>query len=142
MGSHFYNPENGEITVRIPPHLVHGKVVLYQTETLQRNLRDYRWFRLHEGEDHAPCTFPHIPLPIDIMGASCFAPMIWIGTNLEESEPNTFVGRPRNPLLGGWTGYYVAVFFPSDTGLNVGYQLTTPGWTWPNEFPFDDCTLE
>ena len=40
---------------------------------------------------------------------------------------------------GKWTGYYVEVYFASDAGLRHEYQLTTPGYVWPDTLPFADC---
>jgi len=53
---------------------------------------------------------------------------------------------PPQPQDGYWMGYYVTVEFPADTesddtvsGLKNTFMTSTPGWTWPNTLPFQDC---
>lgn len=50
--------------------------------------------------------------------------------------------KPRN--ANHWVGYYIEVYFKPDTEmtsffLHNHFAYTTPGYVWPNTFPFDDC---
>ena len=46
---------------------------------------------------------------------------------------------PPKPLLKGrWTGYYIEIFFPSGVPKSE-YQLTTPGYVWPDTLPYAAC---
>lgn len=131
--------ESGVITVTIPPTQPHGKVVLRKANTISKSIRDFRWARLANSEN-GNCTLPEIALKKPVMfGANCVAPIVWLGTTLEETSPGVYTASVDAPKEG-WTGYYVEAFFPSDQGLKVEYQLTTPGMVWPNTYPHDDCT--
>jgi PhoPQ-activated pathogenicity-related protein len=137
---------NGAITVTIPEGMVHGKVVLRHAQTMQSVRRDFRWIRL-ANNDTEPCTFPekNIP-PVSEGGGNCFVPIIWYGITLKAADPtkpNVYTGVPPAPKDGkGWTGYFVEIFFPSDTGIKSEYQFTTPGFAWPDTLPFKDCSGE
>jgi hypothetical protein len=43
-------------------------------------------------------------------------------------------------------GYYIQVFFDggeggfADFGIHDKWQTTTPGYVWPNTFPYEDCS--
>ena len=110
---------------------------------MQNVRRDFRWVRQANNFTQA-CKWPFIPLKKPLFGGNCIQPIIWYGTTLKEVEgsPGVFKGTPPKPKKEGfWTGYYVELFFPSDTGLKHSeFQFTTPGYTWPNTLPFKDCT--
>lgn len=138
-----YDETDGSITVTIPPNMKHGKVVLRHSQTLQNVRRDFRWVR-QANNNTQPCKWPFIPLKKPLFGGNCIQPIIWYGTTLKEVEgsPGVYKGTPPKPKKEGfWTGYYIEMFFPSDTGLKYSdFQFTTPGYTWPNTLPFKDCS--
>lgn len=80
---------------------------------------------------------------------TCIAPHIWL--KLPQSAPiitpegdTQYIVYPPLPLEGLWMGYFVEVIFPGDTpggttAFPNEYIETTPGYTWPNTLPFDDC---
>jgi len=130
---------SGVITVNIPSTQPHGKVVLRHANTLSKVRRDFRWARLANTEN-GNCTFPEIALKKPILfGANCLEPIVWLGTDLNETAPGVYSASVPAPK-SGWTGYYVEAYFPSDQGLKSEYQFTTPGMVWPNTYPFPDCT--
>merc|ERR1711939_1297263 len=131
---------NGVITVRIPPTQPHGKVVMRHAHTISTKMRDFRWVRLANDENGA-CKLPEVPLKKPVFGGNCIEPIVWEGTDLNETSPGVWTASVPKPLLG-WKGMYVEAYFPSDTGLKSEYQLTTPGIVWPNAYPSDDCTLD
>jgi hypothetical protein len=54
---------------------------------------------------------------------------------------------PPIPKDGHWSGYYISLIFPGDTEperftLRNEYKVSTPGFTWPNTLPFEDCFEE
>lgn len=127
----------GELSVQLPPGLAHGKVVLRHAQTFSTERRDFRWVR--QSNPHTPnCTFPEIPLKKPMEGGNCVVPIVWLGKTLNEvsGSPGLFKATPPEPKKGHWTGYYIEVFFDSHVGE---YQLTTPGFVWPNTLPFEDC---
>ncbi len=135
-----YNATNGEIVVRIPPGMEHGKVVLRHAQTMSTKRRDFRWIR--DANNHTDaCKLPEVKLKHDIFGGgNCVVPIIWFGKTLQESAPGVYRAIPPEPKEGHWTGYYVEVYFPADVqGYKHDYQFTTPGWAWPNTLPFPDC---
>jgi len=53
---------------------------------------------------------------------------------------------PPKPRDGYWMGYYIEIYFPSDTEepplsgmFRNNFIESTAGYVWPNTFPFDDC---
>eukprot|EP00755_Sulcionema_specki_P008352 Sspe_Gene.5884::Locus_1965_Transcript_1_1_Confidence_1.000_Length_1677::g.5884::m.5884 len=132
------NTTSGIIEVRIPDSQPHGKVVLRHAKTISTIRRDFRWVR-KATEETGNCTFPEIPLKKPVFGGNCMQPIIWEGETLHPVSPGVY--RASVPLPEkGWTGMYVEVYFPSDTGYHSEYQYTTPGMVWPSTFPFPDCS--
>jgi PhoPQ-activated pathogenicity-related protein len=128
----------GAITVRIPKTTAHSKVVLRHAHTTSLKRRDFRWVALPDGKNKSQCRLPEVG-PIAVSGIkACVQPIIWTGTTLNESAPGVFTGTIPRPILG-WTGAYIEVFFPSDTGMNQLYQFTTAGMVWPQTLPYPDC---
>jgi len=143
--SHKLDKVNGEITVTIPEGQEHGKVVFRHAHTLSHKQRDFRWFAM-ATEDEAgnkTCVTPRVG-PIGLLGSDvCVQPILWTGTTLNETSPGsrTYVAKIQKPLIG-WTGAFVEVYFPSDTGLKTPYQFTTPGMVWPQTLPFEPCVAD
>merc|ERR1711871_819786 len=137
-----YDPSNGEITVTIPPGLEHGKVVLRHAQTISTERSNFRWIR-SANNNSQPCKLPEIKLKNEVFGGgNCVVPIIWLGKTLDPVSPGVYKATPPEPKEGHWTGYYVEVYFPSDTEVRPEYQFTTPGWAWPNTLPFKDCHAE
>merc|ERR1719469_419103 len=129
--------EQGLITVQIPEHQPHGRVVLRHAHTISRTgLRDFRFIGgAVQGKDGKfSCSFPSFL----IKGDKCFQPIVWLGTTLTETLPGLYTGTIPRPIAG-YTGAYVEVYFPPDTGLRQEYQMTTPGMVWPQKLPYEDC---
>jgi PhoPQ-activated pathogenicity-related protein len=136
-----YNETDGSITVTIPEGMAHGKVVLRHAQTMQDVRRDFRWVRQANNHTQA-CKWPFIPLKKPLFGGNCIQPIIWLGTTLKPTVKGGNVYRaeaPKPKKEGHWTGYYVEMYFPSDTDHGGDFQFTTPGYTWPNTLPFKDC---
>lgn len=130
----------GTITVKIPDQFVKGaKVVLRHATTLSSTRRDFRWAIAAQNTSGKPsCTLPTIG-PIKLDGSDiCANPIIWWGTDVAETSPGTFVAQiPK--AKKGWTGAFVEVMFPSDTGLVELYRMTTSGVVFEDTLPFPDC---
>jgi len=124
--------EAGKITVRIPETQAVNKVVLQHSTTLGADKRDFRWAGLPDSS--GKCAFPKVHVE-----TICVQPIIWTGTELHPTEPGVYQAVLKKPLVG-WSGYYVEMFFPSDTGLSQQYKLTTSGMVWPQSMPFADCS--
>merc|ERR1719506_3620235 len=107
---------------------------------MQSNRRDFRWVRKADNETE-PCTFPQHQLEKPVFGGgNCLVPIIWLGRTLH-GEGGVYTALPPEPKKGHWTGYYVEVYFPSDTGyITKPFQFTTPGYAWPNTLPFQPCS--
>lgn len=139
-----YNATTGELSVTIPPGTKHGKVVLRHAETFSSQRRDFRWVRMANNRT-GKCTFPEVPLKKSVFGGgNCLVPILWGGTTLTAApgQPNVYKAIPPEPKKGRWTGYYIEVFFPSNTETKDEFQFTTPGFAWPNTLPFKDCHAE
>eukprot|EP01061_Rhynchopus_euleeides_P010762 TRINITY_DN20338_c0_g1_i1.p1 TRINITY_DN20338_c0_g1~~TRINITY_DN20338_c0_g1_i1.p1 ORF type:complete len:547 (+),score=155.79 TRINITY_DN20338_c0_g1_i1:88-1641(+) len=128
--------ESGTITVDVGQQ-EHGKVVLRHAGTISTERRDFRWLRLADNVT-SPCRLPEIPLQNPVDGGNCLVPVAWLGSTLEPVSAGRYVAEVPY-RKEGWTGFYVEVHFPSDTGIAVGYQVTTPGMVWPQTYPFADC---
>ena len=148
--THHYNPETGELSVTIPRDQEQPeKVMLRHSETLTTLRRDFRW-AVQKGSDTQPeCKFPYIDLALfgDDHGL-CAQPIFWKSIELFQSGENengdsVYTTMPPEPIDGFWTGYYMEVVFPGDTEsrklFKNAYITTTPGYTWPNTLPYDDC---
>merc|ERR1712224_463887 len=114
--------KNGVISVQIPDDQPHGKVVLRHAHTLSRKIRDFRFFGLADQDQsgNATCSLPRVG-PISMLGSEiCFQPIIWEGMTLNATSPGVYSTKIPEPVLG-WTGAYIEVYFPSDTGLKQEY---------------------
>jgi len=131
---------SGEISVTLPDGLPYTKVVMRHAQTLQTERRDFRWVRLANTSDTAPCSLPGISIPPQEGGGNCVQPVVWTSETLTASaaSPLLFKASPPAPRQGHWTGYYVEVFFPSPAALSE-YRLTTAGYVWPDTLPFAPC---
>ena len=80
----------------------------------------------------------------------CFAPVVWVTTDLEEvdGQPGVYKALPPQPRDGHWTGYYIEMEFEGDHPdrgdkfFPNHFTFTTPGYVWPDTMPFDDCVKE
>jgi len=50
-----------------------------------------------------------------VFGANCLQPIYWAADKLLESEPGVYRATPPEPWEGYWVGYYIELFFESDT---------------------------
>ena len=160
-----YDNMTGEITLTIPKDQVQPKTVeLRHTQTLSRERRDFRWAVEVNNFSMSNCSFPYIPLPkketydlkekygLQMSQDLCIAPMIWASEKLSQTDTNengdaVYHVSPPIPKDGHWTGYYISVVFPGDTEperftLRNEFRVSTPGYTWPNTLPFDDCYMD
>jgi len=105
------------------------------------------------------CKFPYIPIPTNLfyrsayenLGEShtlCLAPIAWhaeeLHRSISENGDSLYSSLPPEPEDGHWNGYYIELIFPGDTEskrdfYKNAYFFSTPGYTWPNTLPFDDC---
>eukprot|EP01059_Diplonema_ambulator_P000103 TRINITY_DN10088_c0_g1_i1.p1 TRINITY_DN10088_c0_g1~~TRINITY_DN10088_c0_g1_i1.p1 ORF type:complete len:509 (+),score=198.80 TRINITY_DN10088_c0_g1_i1:51-1577(+) len=128
----------GTITVTIPPAEQVKRVTMWKADTISTKMRDFRWARKADNVT-GECRFPEIPLANPIFGqGNCFVPIEWHSTNLTSSNGVYTASVAKREK--GWTGFYIEAVFPSDTGLEVNYQLTSPGMVWPDTYPFADCS--
>lgn len=157
-----YDNDTGEITLTVPKDQTQPKTVeLRHTQTLSKERRDFRWAVEVNNFSMPECDFPYIPLPkkdtLDIQDRYglkkqqdlCIAPMLWQAKDLTKTSVNEdgdaiYHISPPIPKDGHWTGYYISLVFPGDTEaerftLRNEYRVSTPGYTWPNTLPFEDC---
>jgi len=135
-----YDQYNGQITVKIPAGVaVPRRVTLRYAQTISDKRRDFRWVRA-KNNFTGPCHLPEFPAGKDM----CVQPLIWLGRNLTETAPGsrTWTVLPPAPIKGHWMGYYVEIFWPSQTELLSDFQFTTPGFTWPTSLPYPECHAE
>jgi hypothetical protein len=160
-----FDPETGDITVVVPKEHRNKvrKVKLEYGETLQSKMRDFRW--IVKADSDGNCTYPYVPLPklkfeklkkqYDFLNSFdsthpplCLQPILWRSIVLHESPKGsgTYVAKAPVPKYEGrWVGYYVNMFFKSDSRGDLftiyknEYQLTSKAWTYPNTLPFPDC---
>lgn len=144
-----YNRETGEITVQMlqSNKVKPKKVSLRYAETLTTQRRDFRLI-FQTNEKTEPCKWPYIPLSFNYNDDPnkeqlCIAPIYWYERELKETSPGFYKALPPQPKDGHWTGYFIEVVFPGDLPKNSWifpnqFVETTPGWTWPDTFPFDD----
>ena len=156
-----------EITVKISeggPKL--KGVYLRHAETFSSLRRDFRWVTL-AGEDNKNCSLPWIPLPSgqeDSLKAThnleddqklCLQLIDWHKQELKETEKGSgvYVGTAPEPKKDShWVGYFIEAIFEGDTEappnpitsalIKNEYVMTTPGWVYPDTYPFDDCYLD
>ena len=135
--------------------------MLKYAQTLSTERRDFRWVAQKNNFTGLECKWPWLPIPgqskaelfskysLKDNSDLCLQPIIWHSKTLRQShetDSGDLVYRtdPPKPKDGHWMGYYIEVVFPGDTsqGLKVfknEFVHTTPGYTWPNTLPFDDC---
>ena len=133
----------GEITVTTDPAFPPSKVVFRHAETLQGELRDFRWVRLDDNTTATKrCTKPGKLIPPGEGGGNCLQPIVWYPKRLraEKGTPTVFKAKPPAPTVQGrYVGYYVELYFPSKTLKYDHMQFTTPGYVWPDTLPFPKC---
>lgn len=140
------NPADGALTVTVPAGGIQpSKVVLRHAQTLSKR-RDFRWVRLANASAGDPCKLPGYPVGPVEGGGNCFQPMIFLGETLHAvrnatDNSTSYVGVPKEPWKGHFTGYYIELFFPSRQLHKTDFQLSTAGFVWPDTFPFADCKL-
>ena len=134
-----YDASTGALTITVPPGVEHAGVVLRHAETISDSRRDFRWVRL-ASPSNGNCSLPEIKLAKPIFGGNCLVPIVWHSTKLTAVKPGVYRAVPPEPKKGHWTGYYIELYFPSDTGHQAKLKVTTPGYAWPNTLPFKDCT--
>lgn len=131
-----YNNSTGELQVKIPPGVEVESVYLRHSETLSSVRRDFRFLR-QANNNSEPCTFPWFKLPfgLNLLGGDCVQLAWWHGQELQSStdEPGLYTAVPPEPSDGKWTGYYIEVYFKSDSEpglffLNNQFSFTTPGY--------------
>jgi len=149
-----YNPETGELSVTVPkdkPQPEH--VYLRHAQTMSTVRRDFRWVVASNNFTQLDCKFPYIPLPPsgwpDIDKHLCAQPIVWHANKLHRSTSDNgdfvYSTMPPEPEDGHWNGYYIELIFAGDTeGPKIdlfknAYFFSTPGFTWPNTLPFEDC---
>jgi len=115
-----------------------SKVVLRHAQTLSDERRDFRWVRL-ANETTSPCKLPGFKVPPVEGGGNCAQPMIWLGKTLQADADGSFLATPPSPRAGHYMGYYVELFYPSTLLKRDDYQVSTPGYVWPDTFPFPEC---
>jgi len=72
-----YNNVTGELVVTIKEGFTPTIVYLRYAQTLQTELRDFRWIRMATNESQ-PCVPPDIPSPVPIFGGgNCLVPISW-----------------------------------------------------------------
>jgi len=136
-----YNEEDGTLSVTIPKDAPVVKVALKHAFTLQSRRRDFRWVRA-ASEATGKCRLPEIPLLKPVFGGgNCIVPIVWKDTELEATEQDNNLVYSYTPAADTkkWLGYYILIQFESDTGLHAKYHMTTPGFIFPTEYPFEDC---
>ena len=159
-----HNEEDRTITITIPEGGIKPKsVYMRHAETFSSVMRDFRWVTL-ASEDNKNCSWPWIPLPVeqeDNLKAThnledsqklCLQHIYWHKLELKETENGSgiYVGTAPEPEKEGhWVGYYIEVIFPGDTNAPLPhivfkneYVMTTPGWVYPDTYPFEDCHLD
>jgi len=156
-----YNAETGELSVSIPkdkPQPEH--VYLRHAQTISTERRDFRWVVADSNFTQLNCSFPFIPIPSNSAVPTfhknidsecpnlCVQPIIWHSKKLHgsttENGDSFYSSLPPEPKEGHWNGYYIELIFPGDTEsvrtiFKNGYFFSTPGYTWPNTLPFEDC---
>jgi len=110
--------------------------------------RDFRFMRV-ENDHTEPCKWPWIKLPfgLTVKGANCAQPALWHGLELEEDPetPGKYSALPPSPKDDNrWVGYYIEIYFEADTDVSSWlvrneFAFSTPGYVWPDTFPYPDC---
>ena len=149
--SYTFDNDTGGLTVTIPRDQEQPfEVSLRHGQTISKTMRDFRWMVEPNNFTQIVCEFPYIPSPISIKEKDlCIQPIIWEQTNLTasgqtESGDTYYYALPPEPKDGHWTGYYIDLKFPGDTpdystAFKNEFHRSTPGYTWPNTLPFEDC---
>ena len=138
--------------------------MLRHAQTLSNERRDFRWVVTSNNFTKIECKFPYIPTTkaqaavykerwgyeADEGDELCYQPIIWNANALEKSGETEngeaiFAAQAPTPKEGHWTGYYIEVIFPGDTEaytrvLRNEFIYSTPGYAFPDTYPFADCT--
>ena len=153
---HTYDSSTGELVVRLDEQSASTikSVTLVYAQTLTTKRRDFRWFFL-SNENTEPCEPPYYPANQDMDNGQsnsvlCRAPITWEGKEISESsdEPGVYRAMPPEPWEGHWMGYYIQLEFygdapeAGDSQFPNHFTFTTPGYVWPDTFPFEDCVGE
>ena len=85
------------------------------------------------------CKLPDFPTKPQFGGGNCVQPIVWTGKTLHAGADGAFVATPWTPLKGHWLGYYVELYFKSGRAHTGDHLVSTPGFVWPDDFPFADC---
>ena len=138
-----YDPKTGSIEIRPTPGFKPTSVVMHHTETMQSIRRDFRWIRATNDRTPA-CEWPFIALPKPIFGGDCLQFLWWSKKHATETAPGVYTVTPPEPKKeGNWVGYHVEVSFAVDdehiTAFKDKFTFSTPGYTWPDTLPFEDC---
>jgi len=130
---------------------------LRHAQTFSKERRDFRWIVASNDFSKLECKFPYIPIPHGLILESsvgekdknlCLQPMVWhadkLHRSISENGDSVYSTLPPEPEDGYWNGYYIELVFPGDTHSKVSlfknaYFFSTPGYTWPNTLPYDDC---
>jgi len=140
------NESSGVLTVVVPAHAIQPtRVVFRHVQTLSKR-RDFRWVRLSNASAGDPCKLPGVPVGPVEGGGNCLQPMIFLGHDLHGTKrasdnATSYVGVPKQPWAGHYTGYYIELFYPSPQLRKTDLQVSTAGFVWPDTFPGKDCKL-
>jgi len=162
-----YNPDNGDLSISIPKDQAQpNHVYLRYAQTFSTERRDFRWVAEASESSGLDCKLPYIKVPLKTEeellanfhlkladgGHLCLQPIIWhykkiTSTGKNENGDVVYSVEAPIPEDGHWMGYYIEVTFPGDTRGPISvfendYILSTPGYTWPNTLPFEDCYAE
>ena len=81
----------------------------------------------------------------------CLQLIDWHKQELKETEKGSgvYIGTAPEPKKEGhWVGYYIELIFPGDAEASYHpifkneYIMSTPGWVYPDTYPFEDCWLD
>lgn len=162
-----YSPDTGKLSISIPKDKEQpNHVYLRYAQTFSKVRRDFRWVAEASKSSGLDCIHPYIPVPQKIEddllanfhlkiqdgGHLCLQPIVWHYETLKPTGTNhngdiVYSIDPPTPDDGYWMGYYLEVTFPGDTKGPISvfkndYIVSTPGYTWPNTLPFEDCFAE
>lgn len=113
-----YDNTTGKLEVQIPNGFEVESVYFRHSQTLSTIRRDFRFLR-QANNNTEPCTFPWFKLPfgLNLLGGDCVQLAWWSSQELHSSEttPGLYSFVPPEPKEGHWTGYYIEVYFKSDS---------------------------
>ncbi|EGC33378.1 hypothetical protein DICPUDRAFT_98573 [Dictyostelium purpureum] len=116
----YSNDKNsGTITLNVLSGTV-TKVLLYHGTTESKVRRDFRFYECHPSH----------------VGPQCIRPNYFFSFEIQATSPNTYVYTVTKPQQGGWTGFYMNVYF--STGSIFSSEMAVV----PDILPFPKCTME